>query len=252
MKKAERVRALADLLRQEEYVSVDDLSTKLGVSTGTIRRDLREFAGQGLITRTHGGALFSGENYEVPIRYRRSERAEYKRGIAAAAAAEVSDSLVVGITGGTTTTEVARQLSPHLSLTIVTNALNIATDMALRPNIRLVDTGGIARSASFELVGPVAEATISRYHLDLLFLGVDGIDVSTGCTTHDDGEAHTNHAMVENADRVIVVADSSKIGRRAFARICELRDVSLLITDVLADPSGLAVLEETGLAVRRV
>lgn len=252
MKKAERVRTLIDLLRDEEYASVNDLSTKLGVSVATVRRDLQEFAAQGFLTRTHGGALFSGESYEVPVRYRRSERMEDKRRIGAAAAAEVSDSLVVGITGGTTTTEIARRLPSRLSLTVVTNALNIATSLALRPKVRLVDTGGIARSASFELVGPIAESTISRYHLDLLFLGVDGIDVSMGCTTHDDGEAHVNAAMVENADRVVVVADSSKIGRRAFARICELRDVSLLITDIFANPSTLVSLEEAGICVQQV
>lgn len=252
MKKAARIRALADLLRQEDYASVDEMSRKLEVSAATVRRDLREFASQGLITRTHGGAVFAGQDYEVPIRYRRGERAEDKRRIGAAAAAEVGEGAVIGVTGGTTTTEVARRLPPRMSLTVVTNALNIATDLALRPNVRLVDTGGLARSASFELTGPIAVATVERYHLDLVFLGVDGIDVGTGCTTHDDGEANVNRAMVENADRVVVVADSSKIGRRAFARICELQEVGMLITDTIADGVGVAALEQAGVSVVRV
>lgn len=252
MKKAERIRSLAELLREEEYASVDALSAKLGVSAATVRRDLHEFASQGLVTRTHGGAVFSGRSYEVPVRYRRGERADDKRRIGAAAAAQVTDGLVIGITGGTTTTEVARRLPARYSLTVVTNALNIAIDLALRPHIRLVDTGGVARSSSFELTGPIAETTVARYHLDLLFLGVDGIDEVTGCTTHDDGEANINRAMVDHADRIVVVADSSKIARRAFARICGLAEVDMLITDRLAEGAGAKALEGAGVAVVQV
>jgi len=249
MNKRDRYRVIAELLREDGYVSVDMLSAKLGVSKATIRRDLREFGSQGLLTRTHGGAAFSGRTYEVPLRYRRGEREGEKRRIAAVAASRVTEGAVIGLTGGTTTTEVARRLPTSGPLTVVTNALNIAADLALRPNVRLVDTGGIARPVSFELTGPIAEHTVSRYHLDLLFLGVDGINAVNGCTTHDDGEAQINRAMVLRADRVVVVADASKIGRRAFAQICEICSISELITTELAEQETLRALRDVGVTV---
>lgn len=250
--KAERVRGIMEVLRLESYASVKLLASKLGVSEATVRRDLREFADQGVVRRTHGGAAFCGRSYEVPVRYRRSEHPEEKRRIGEAAAALVHDGLVVGLTGGTTTSEVARHLPWGCTLTVLTNSLNIATELAVRPHVTLVDTGGVARSASFELTGPVAEATVSRYHLDVVFLGVDGIDLTAGCTTHDDREAIINQAMVQRADRTIVVADRSKIGVRAFAKICEVGDVSLLITDRHAAGNPLAALKNAGLAIRNV
>ena len=252
MNKRERYRVIADLLREDGYVSVDVLSAKLAVSKATIRRDLREFGAQGLLTRTHGGAAFSGRTYEVPLRYRRGEREGEKRRIAAVAASRVTEGAVIGLTGGTTTTEVARRLPARGTLTVVTNALNIAADLALRPNVRLVDTGGIARPVSFELTGPIAEHTVSRYHLDLLFLGVDGIDPVNGCTTHDDGEAQINRAMVLRADRVVVVADGSKIGRRAFAQICGIDSVAEVITTDVAEEERLQALRTAGVAVVQV
>lgn len=252
MKKSERMRSIMDVLRQEGYASVEVLTSKLGVSAATVRRDLREFAEQGSIRRTHGGVAFCGQGYEVPVRYRRDERAEEKRRIGEAAARLAREGLVVGVTGGTTTTEVARRIPWGRSLTVLTNSLNIATELAVRPHVTLVDTGGVARSASFELTGPIAEATVARYHLDLVFLGVDGIDLATGCTTHDDREASINRVMVERAELTVVVADRSKIGARAFARICEVREVSLLITDEQADGESLVALKKAGLAVELV
>ena len=252
MKKAERMRGIMDVLRLEGYAPVELLTSKLGVSAATVRRDLKEFAEQGLVRRTHGGAAFSGQGYEVPVRYRRGERAAEKRRIGETAARLLTDGLVVGVTGGTTTSEVARHIPWGRNLTVLTNSLNIATELAVRPHVTLVDTGGVARSASFELTGPIAEATVARYHLDLVFLGVDGIDVATGCTTHDDREASINRAMVERAERTVVVADRSKIGARAFARICEIREVSLLITDLQADGDAFAALKEAGLSIELV
>ena len=103
-------------------------------------------------------------------------------------------------------------------LTVVTNALNIASELAIRPNLKLVVTGGWARSESYELVGPIAEQSLAGLNLDTVFLGVDGISSEAGLTTHHEVEAHTNLALMERARRIVVVADSSKIGRTAFAQ----------------------------------
>jgi DeoR family transcriptional regulator of aga operon len=186
---------------------------------------------------------------EVPISYRRGTAVAQKRRIAAVATASIEERAIVGITGGTTTMEVARALTSVRRLTVVTNALNVGIELARYRNIRLVLTGGVCRTASFELSGPIAEDTLAGYHLDVAFVGVDGIDVDAGCTTHDDGEARANAALVKRAQRTVVVADSSKIGRVAFASICPLDLVSQLITDNEADPLAVSLLEAAGLRV---
>jgi DeoR family transcriptional regulator of aga operon len=122
----------------------------------------------------------------------------------------------------------------------------------VRPNLKLVVTGGVARAQSYELVGPIAEASLEGLNLDMTFLAVDGISPRAGLTTHHEIEAHTNRALVDRASQVTVVADSSKIGKVAFARICELTDVDELITDVGADADAIAAIEDAGVRVTTV
>ncbi len=252
MRKLDRFSVILEQLASDGSASVGQLARLLGVSGATVRRDLQQLADQHLLARTHGGAAIQAISYELPIRYRSARRSAQKRRIGEEGARLVPDGSVVGITGGTTTTEAARALAARPDLTVVTNALNIGAELAVRPSLRLVVTGGIARSASFELVGPVAEQTLSRYNLDVALVGVDGIDHSAGCTTHDDVEARTNAVLVQQAQRCIVLADSTKLGRVAFARICQLSAVDVLITDAGAAPSELERLRNSGLDVRVV
>jgi DeoR family transcriptional regulator of aga operon len=182
----------------------------------------------------------------VPVYYRGGRHATEKRRIGSVASKMIGDSTVVGITGGTTTMEVARAIASRQGLTVVTNALNIGYELARRRNIRLVLTGGVCRPASFELSGPIAESTLDGYNLDVAFVGVDGIDANAGCTTHDDVEARANKALVARAQRAIVVADHSKIGQIAFASICRLGAIDVLVTDSDADPAAVATLEAAG------
>ena len=248
----DRLSVILEQLGGNGSASVEELAKLLEVSGATVRRDLRQLADQHLLVRTHGGAAVQAVSYELPIRYRSGRRSEQKRRIGEAAAELVADRGVAGITGGTTTTETARALASRADLTIVTNALNIAAELAVRPNLRLVVTGGIARSASFELVGPVAEQTLAGYNLDVAFVGVDGINGAAGCTTHDDVEARTNAILVRQARRCVVVADSSKLGKVAFAQICPTDAVDVLITDSDASEDQLAPLRDAGLEIRIV
>lgn len=247
--RAERLRAIGDLLAQEDVISVEEFATALTVSTATIRRDLARLEAQGILIRSHGGAVRVDRSYEVPIGSRVLSRAREKRRIGAQAAHLVADGEVVGITGGTTTMEVARALADRLDLTVVTSALNVGAELALRRNIRLVVTGGVARSASFELSGPIAERTIREHHLDVAFIGVDGADPAAGFTTHNDLEGLTNAALVEAATRVVVVADSAKLGQLKFAKICDVRDVDVLVTDTGASKDLVAGFERAGVKV---
>jgi len=167
-------------------------------------------------------------------------------------AARIPDGAAVGMTGGTTTTEVARALADRERLTVVTNSLSIASELAVRPNLKLVVTGGVARTESYELVGPLAESALSSLNLDLVVVGVDGIAVGAGFTTHHEVEAHTNRALIERARRVIVAADSSKIGAVAFARICGLEAADEVVTDSAADPGEIEAIRAAGVAVTLV
>lgn|ERR1700675_2894359 len=252
MRQSERLGAILEELSSDGNVGVSDLAGRFGVSTPTVRRDLELLERQRLLTRTHGGAVAQGLLYELPLRYKSARYQAEKKRIAAAAASLVRDGTAIGLTGGTTTTEVARALVERPRLTVVTNALNIAAELAIRPNLKLVVTGGYARAESYELVGPLAEQSLEGLNLDIVFLGVDAISLVAGLSTHHEVEAHTNLALIERSRRVVVVADSSKIGLVAFAQICPIDRVHELITDTAADPALLAELSAAGLEVTTV
>ena len=249
MRQPDRLSRIVEQISTNGSVGVGDLAETLGVSAATVRRDLQLLEEQRLLARTHGGAVAHGVLYELPLRYRSARRQEEKARIAKAAAQRVADGSAIGMTGGTTTTEVARALSDRRQLTVVTNSLNIASELAVRPNLKLVVTGGVARAESYELVGPLAEAALASFNLDVVLVGVDGISVAAGLTTHHDVEAHTNRALIARARRVVVVTDSSKIGQVAFARICDLETVDEVISDTGADDEEVGRLREAGVEV---
>jgi DeoR family transcriptional regulator, aga operon transcriptional repressor len=245
-----RLDSILARLSEHGSVEVTGLAEDLGVSMATIRRDLELLESQRLLSRTHGGAVSHGVLYELPLRYRSGRHEAEKHRIADAAITRLDDARVVGLTGGTTTTEVARRLAGR-TLTVVTNALNIAAELAVRPNLKLLVTGGVARPESYELVGPLADRTLDEVNIDVVFVGVDGAS-GAGMTTYHEVEAHTNRRMIERARRVVVVCDASKVGRSALAVICPARDVDELITDPTADEAALAELQAAGVSVLRV
>ena len=250
MRRAERIAAVLDQIATSGSISVNDLATEHGVSRATMRRDLQLLEDQRLLSRTHGGAVADTEAYELPLRYRDSQHRDAKRLIAREAIRRMPDGgAVVGLTGGTTTTEVARMMSDRTGLTVVTNAINIGALLAVRPRLKLIMTGGVARTQSYELVGPLAEATLGGLNIEIAFVGVDGVDAAGGLTTHDEIEAHTDAALLRQSRRVIVVADGSKVGRIRLARIAAASAVDELITDDTADPVALRELEDAGMVV---
>jgi DeoR family transcriptional regulator of aga operon len=248
MRQEDRLGLILEQLNQHGSVGVGELAGQLAVSEASVRRDLHLLEQQKLLTRTHGGAVASGGVlYELPMRYRGGQHNEAKRAIARCTASLLpADVTSVGLNGGTTNTEVARALATRPRLRVVTNALNIASELAVRSNIELVVCGGSARPESYELVGPLAELVLSNLNLDLAIIGVDGLSAAAGFTTHHEVEAHTNRALVRAAGRVVVAADSSKLGRRAFAKICDISAASDIVTDEHADPKAVAELERLG------
>ena len=178
--------------------------------------------------------------YDLPIRYKKEQHAPEKLRIAHAASALVPRGAVIGLCGGTTSTAIATVLgaradimeaSPHSNLTVVTNAINIAAQLAMRPQIKTVVTGGVLHPHSYELVGPYSDIVLEKITMDIAFIGVNGIDPAVGPTVHDEREAAVNSLMARRASRAIVVADSSKIGHNAFATMGSSKLFNTLITD---------------------
>ncbi|MGX2998632.1 DeoR/GlpR family DNA-binding transcription regulator [Streptomyces sp. JNUCC 64] len=259
MSRDARWKALLELLVERGRLDVEEAATALEVSTATIRRDLDQLAEQRMLVRTRGGAVVHGVSYELPLRYKSARHASEKQRIAEAVAGLVAPGEAVGLTGGTTTTEVARALAVRSdlatgspALTVVTNALNIANELVIRPQFKIVLTGGVARPQSYELIGPLADAVLRQISLDVAVLGVVAFDPVHGAAAHDEGEAATNRLLCERAERVVVAADSSKLGARAFARIRPAAGVHTLVTDRAADPAELARFEEAGITVLAV
>ena len=248
-RRADRVAAILDRLASTGSVTVAELAGDFGVSLATLRRDLQLLEEQKLLGRTHGGAVAIDVAYELPVRYRTNQQREQKRAIARMAVTRIPLGAVVGLTGGSTTTEVARQLTVRDSLTVVTNALNIAAELAIRPKVKVVVPGGVARPQSYELVGVWSEQALRGINIGVTVVGVDGVDADGGITTHDEVEAQTNAALLARARTVVVVADSSKVGRVHLARIAGLDSVDEVITDPAADPDAVERLRATGTTV---
>ncbi|MFF4954620.1 DeoR/GlpR family DNA-binding transcription regulator [Streptomyces chattanoogensis] len=258
MKRHERMNALLELLGERGRVDVEEAATELEVSAATMRRDMDVLAEQQLLTRTRGGAVLSSVAYDLPIRYKHAHRSEEKEAVAKAAAKLVERGDVVGLSGGTTTTAIARVLAtrpdfaeagPQPHLTIVTNSLNIANELAVRPQIKIVLTGGVAHSRSFELVGPFSELVLQQISIDIAFIGANGMDPAMGATVHDEAEARVNRLMAERARRAVVVADSSKIGERCFARVGDADVFDTFITDSGAKDATRREFTDRGLKV---
>jgi DeoR family transcriptional regulator of aga operon len=239
MTQQQRLNALLDLITERGDVSIPEILKELDISAPTARRYLTALADQRLITRTHGGASVLGSGYELPLQYKVARQAEAKIAIGHAAAALVNPGDSVGLNGGTTTTEVARALGRMLggssegatTLTLVTNALNIAYELSVRPQIKMVVTGGVSRRQSYELVGTMVNRSLADVVLDLVILGVDGLNLQFGATTVHESEAEVSQRFIDVAKRVVVVADATKIERVTFARICALQRIDTLVTD---------------------
>ncbi len=224
---------ILDLLTRNGFLDVPSLQREFGRSEATIRRDLEQLQREGRLRRTHGGAVLEGFR-ERPLTTKVTERVAEKEAIARAAVQMVPDGAAVGIVGGTTTQQVARALATRRDLTVVTNALNIAIELASN-EVHVIVTGGELRKETFELVGPIAEPAANQLHMDLIFVGVDGISVDGGLT--------------DRANEVVVVADHTKLGRKTFARIAPLDVVHTLITDEKADTTVVRELERAGIRV---
>jgi DeoR family transcriptional regulator of aga operon len=228
----ERRREILEMLRMDGRVLVRDLAKRFRTSLITVRKDLESLHHQGLLERTHGGALpvRTGALQDQTLQEKERLHKQEKLRIAAAAVRMIRPGQVIILDSGTTTTAIARGCRDLRGLTIITNATNIAADLA-GSSVEVILTGGTLRKNSFSLVGPLAEESLRKLSADMLFLAVDGFDVGYGLTTPNQHEARVNRAMSEAARRTIVVCDSSKFGRRSLSLIMPVSSVHETITD---------------------
>jgi DeoR family transcriptional regulator of aga operon len=248
----ERRRKIAELVQSQDRATIGDLVARFGVSAVTIRGDLDALAGAGVLVRSHGGALKRiGDAEDMPLDVKQALHHEEKVRIGRAAAQSIRSGETVILDSGTTTAEVARQLKLRRpdSLTVITNALNVAMELASVSSVRVIMIGGMLRQMSYSLVGPAAEQALRGLHADRLFLGVDGLDPEIGLMTPDPLEAQLNATMIEVSRNVVVVADSSKFERRSLSVIARMDRVDKVITDDRVGPSVVAALRARNVEV---
>jgi DeoR family transcriptional regulator of aga operon len=228
----ERRQHILELVQKQGRVLVTDLSSELKISQITIRKDLDWLQSHGLVQRSHGGALriTSSALADPTLQEKQKHHHIEKQKIAAAAVKMVEEGQCVILDSGTTTTAIAHGLKRFSRLTVITNAVNIAAELA-GTDFEVILVGGTLRKNSFSLVGPLAEDNLEEMHADILFLGVDGFDLEVGITTPNFLESRVNRAMVKAARKVVVVCDSSKFNHRSLSRIIPAGAIHYLITD---------------------
>jgi len=249
----ERRTVILNILDQAGRCRVIDLARELAVSEVTVRQDLDVLEKQGLLNRTHGGAiLIAKRGFERPFQLEETAFRDEKARIGQVAAGLVSDGETIILDVGTTVTEVARNIQSRKGLTVVTNALNIAMLLEDSPEITVLVTGGTLRAKQHSLVNPFGQFILERIQVDLAFIGVNGIEAEHGATNANLAEAEMKSWFIKTARRRILVADSGKVGNVAFAKVATLQDIDLLITDEQADPEEIARLQDKGLQVKLV
>lgn len=251
MTREERHAAIMDMLIQQNSITVIDMAERLQVSSVTIRKDLTELERSKKLYRSHGKAILISPyitNRNVNVKEKLC--IEEKRLIGKVAASLIVGDDSVMLASGTTIHALARSISVNASkLTVVTASLQSAEILAGQANVEIVQLGGILRHSSLSVVGSYAESILTSFFCSKLFLGVDGIDLEFGVTTTDMREANLNQVMMRAAQKTIVLADSTKFGRRGFAKIADMEDVDMIITDSHVKPSTVKRIEEMGIEI---
>ncbi|SDD75726.1 DeoR/GlpR family DNA-binding transcription regulator [Niabella drilacis] len=228
----ERHQHIIDSLKKKGIVQVLDLCRELDVSSVTIRKDLQFLEDKNQLFRTHGGATLSNPYIgDRPVIEKVSIQSTEKEKIGQYAAGLIEPNDCILIASGTTVFYFAKHIHPKGNVTVITAALNVAMEIAHHPGIEVIQLGGIMRKTSSSVTGIYAEKILEDFSCSKLFLGVDGIDLEFGLTTTNMMEAQLNRKMIAASRKTIVLADSSKFGKRGFGKICGLEDIEQIITD---------------------
>lgn len=252
---AERYEKIVQLVNDRGSIRVSELSELCQVTEETIRRDLDRLEMAGRLRRSHGGAVSIKDQQplhaEIPYAEREIIRAEEKRRIAAEAVKLIKPKDRILLDASSTAWYMASSM-PDIPLTVLTNSIKVATELAGKEKIEVISTGGILAQRSLSFVGPLAERSLDAYHVDKAFLSCKGVHLERGISESNELQARVKQKMVGMADEVIVLADSSKFGVQAFTHVADLADVDSIVTDRSIDPETLRQLADRSISVTTV
>jgi DeoR/GlpR family transcriptional regulator of sugar metabolism len=245
----ERIRGIVKILEQENRVLITDLCKIYDTTPVTIRKDLDILEDEGILKRTHGGAILHKPLFHgLALNEKEKLFADEKKRIADEAVKLISEGDVVILDSGSTTTQLARNMKNLKDVTVITNAVNIALELA-SSNLEIILTGGSFQKDSSTLIGPLADEVLRKISADKLFHGVDGVDYETGLTTPNIIEAHTSREMMNRAGENILLVDSSKFGRRSLGVICQVKEINKIITTKKMDKNEVQKFVDMGIEV---
>lgn len=232
----EKQKKILDYVNKIKKATVNELSDFLGVSKVTIRRYINELESKGLLIKTHGGVLSIDNdlNYEIPYASKKELNISEKEKIGIAAAKLIEDGDVVILDAGSTTLEIALHIK-NINATIITNDVKIAMELASKPSIKLIITGGTVQKHVYTIIGSNTDELLSKIHVNKTFLGADAINIEYGVTNRTLEEAAVKKAMIKAAEQIILVADYSKLNKKAFTDICKIDEIDTIVIDKIDD-----------------
>jgi len=249
VKQIQRHDAIIERVKQQGYVSTEELVEQFAVSPQTIRRDLNDLASQNMILRHHGGAALAlpSSSVNTPWHDRKATQTTEKARIAQRVASHIPDGATLFIDIGTTPEAVAHALLEHNNLRIVTNNMNVATTLMVKEDFRIILAGGELRSRDGGIIGEATLDFISQFRLDFGILGISGIDSDGSLLEFDYHEVRTKRAIIENSRNVILVVDNSKFGRNAMVNLGSISLVNAVYTDALPPPDIMQVIRDNNI-----
>lgn len=231
---AERYEKIVQLVNERGSIRVTELSELCGVTEETIRRDLDRLEAAGRLRRSHGGAVsvkdLPATQLEIPYAEREIQNAEEKLRIAEEAVSRICAEDRILLDASTTAWYMARSL-PDIPLTVLTNSIRVATELAAKEKIDVISTGGLLAQRSLSFVGPLAERTLDGYYVDKLFFSCKGVHPERGVSESSELQARVKQKMIDRADQVILLADSSKFGVQAFTHVADWSKIDAIVTD---------------------
>ena len=250
MIKKKRQAQILEILLKEEAINVTVLAELLNVSTVTIRKDLTELEQANKLYRSHGKAIIINPfSYNRSVNEKEKIAVEQKDAIGREAAKLITRDDSIIIASGTTVHALARNIKPIHRLTVVSASLTVSEILSQDENNDIVQLGGMLRHSSLSVVGQYSKQILENCSFSKLFIGVDGIDFDFGFTTTDMREAELNQQMIKAAQKVIVLADSSKFGKRGFAKIGNIEDIDIIITDAGVSQNVINLINDHGITV---
>lgn len=246
---AERYAFIVSLVNERGSIRVSELSELCEVTEETIRRDLDRLEQAGRLRRSHGGAVsVKDAQSETPYLEREVTNAEEKRRIAHEAIKHIQPNERILLDASTTAWYMA-SIMPDIPLTVLTNSIKVATELAAKEKIQVISTGGILAQRSLSFVGPLTERSLEGYHVDKLFFSCRGVHLARGISESNELQGRVKQRMIGMADRVYLLADASKLGAQAFTHVAEIGEIDVVITDKRIESAALAQLEEQGITV---